>query len=598
MFRVRCLVTQKRGQMLKRTLVYLLVAAFMSSQLPSFAQGDRTADQVEAIISKWADAFEPSALTREERIAELRWFYEVSKEFRGRSIKSVAEDIETHFWERDVLAEAFLEITGIHVTQDIMPEGDLVRNITEQMMTGRMLYDIYVNDADFTGTHLRLGKVVNLTEYMRGDGKRYTDPWLDLDDFLNLEFGQDYDGNILQLPDQQFPILYWFRYDWFTDPGTKNAFFEKYGYELGVPLNWTAYRDIAEFFTGRQMRNPNGSVVKAWGHLDYGKPSPSLGWRFTDAWLSAAGMGDKGLPNGIPVDEWGIRVEDRIPVGSMMERGGALNSPAAIYALTTYLDWMKKYAPPFSMNIEWSEVGPIPGDGEIAQTIYFCGTFAAYPNYHKIGSPVCDAEGEPVWRVAPQPHGKYWEEGMKVGYQDCGSWTIPTNVRGKRRAMAWLWAQFSVSKTVSVKKFIVGGTPVRRSTVRHPYVISNSKKWGGLVEFYLSPDEKKFTDTGLNVPHYPALSGIWWSTLAKAVRGDITPEEAMNELALAQDDMLAKLKLKKYSPKLNPIMGKEYWLKQPGGPKAEIVDDPPPRTVDYDRLLEQWKIQTSNGDRR
>ena len=48
---------------------------------------------------------------------------------------------------------------------------------------------------------------------------------------------------------------------------------------------------------------------KVYGHMDYGK-NPSLGWRFTDAWLSMAGAADKGLPNGMPVDEWGIRVAD------------------------------------------------------------------------------------------------------------------------------------------------------------------------------------------------------------------------------------------------------------------------------------------------
>ena len=50
--------------------------------------------------------------------------------------------------------------------------------------------------------------------------------------------------------------------------------------------------------------------------MDYGKKDPSLGWRFTDAWLSMAGVGSKGLPNGLPVDEWGIRMEDCHPVGS------------------------------------------------------------------------------------------------------------------------------------------------------------------------------------------------------------------------------------------------------------------------------------------
>ncbi|ETR64882.1 MAG: hypothetical protein OMM_15192 [Candidatus Magnetoglobus multicellularis str. Araruama] len=179
------------------------------------------------------------------------------------------------------------------------------------MMTGRVIYDVYVNDADMVGTHLRLNRVVNLGDYMENEGKPYTNPLLDLADLLNPEFGQDYEGNQLQIPDQQFANLYWFRYDWFTDPQTMKAFEAKYGYPLGVPLNWAAYEDIAKFFTGRKMKNPDGSEVSAYGHLDYGKPSPSLGWRFTDAWLSIAGVGDKGLPNGLPVDEWGIRVENK-----------------------------------------------------------------------------------------------------------------------------------------------------------------------------------------------------------------------------------------------------------------------------------------------
>ena len=579
---------------LTKAVKILVPAVFLFQSLVLPGAASDGFDRTDQAIDKWAKYFSRSVLDKEQRKEELEWFRDAASFFQGGTIRSAAEDIETHFWERDVLARAFQDITGITVEHEIMPEGDIVHKITEQMMLGRLLYDIYVNDADLVGTHLRLEKVVNLTEYMRGDGRVYTNPFLDLDDFLNLEFGQDYDGNQLQLPDQQFPILYWFRYDWFTDPGAKKDFRDRYGYELGVPLNWSAYEDIAEFFTGREMKNPDGSVVTAYGHLDYGKPSPSLGWRFSDAWLSVAGMGDKGLPNGIPVDDWGIRVENRVPVGSMVERGGALNSPASVYALETYIRWLKKYAPPFAENIEWSEVGPIPGDGQIAQTIYFCGTFAAYKNYTKPGSPVCDGDGRPLWRVAPQPHGKYWEEGMKIGYQDAGSWTIPANVRGKRRAMAWLWAQFCVSKTVSVDKFLVGGTPVRKSTVESPYVLQNAYKWGGLVEFYRSPEEKKWTDSGVNVPHYPALSGLWWSTIARALSGELSPQEAMDELARAQDEMMAKMKLNKYSPQLNPVVDGEYWLSQLGAPKPEIPGRPRPETMTYDQMLMMWEDQHNN----
>ncbi len=546
------------------------------------------ADSDEQTVVTWAKKFQPSALPLEEQVKELQWFQKSAQPLRGMSIKSTAEPITTHEWERDVLAKAFEEITGIHVEHDIIHEGDVVHKITEQMMTGRVIYHAYVNDSDLVGTHLRLNRVVDLGQYMHGEGKAYTNPGLDLEDFLNLEFGQGYHGEQLQLPDQQFPSLYWFRYDWFSDPDTKKAFKAKYGYDLGVPLNWAAYEDIAEFFTGREMENPNGSTVKAYGHLDYGKPSPDLGWRFTDAWLSIAGAGDRGLPNGMPVDEWGIRVENGIPVGSMVERGGALDGPAAVYALTKYLKWLSEFAPPESKRWGTYDGQPQAAKGNIAQMIFVYGFVFAGKEFHQAGSAVADGEGNPVWRVAPTPHGRYWDEGMKVGYQDAGCWTIPKNIRGKYRAAAWLWAQFCVSKTVSVTKFLAGGTPVRKSTISHPYIVQNSFRWGGLIEFYNSPERKKWTPTGLNVPHYPALSGIWWSFIARAVRGELTPQQAMSGLARAQDDAMAKLKLAKFAPKLSPVQSRAYWLNRPGSPKQKR-DPQPPKTIPYDTLIKQWQ---------
>lgn len=154
--------------------------------------------------------------------------------------------------------------------------------------------------------------------------------------------------------------------------------------------------------------------------------------------------------------------------------------------------------------------------------------------------------------------------------------------------MAWLWAQFCVSKSVSVKKFLVGGTPVRKSTVFHPYLTKNAYKWGGLVEFYRSPQEKLWTDSGPNVPHYPALSGLWWVNIASAINGEKTPREAMETLARQQDELMSKLKLKKYAPLLNPLLSREFWLKRPGAPKP-LRSRPAPETVSYDELVKQWK---------
>ena len=539
------------------------------------------------VIDKWINEFQPSALSKEDQRKELEWFQKAAAPYKGMKIKSCAEHISTHLYESEVLAKAFTEITGIEVEHDVIGEGDVVERMQTQIASGKTIYHAYVNDADIVGTHLRKETAVVLNKYMEGEGKAVTNPYLDYPgDFLNPEFGMDYEGNTLQIPDQQFPILYWFRYDLFTDPVYMKKFKDIYGYELGVPVTWAAYEDIAEFWT-KHVKEINGKPI--WGHLDYGKKGPWLGWRFSDAWLSLAGAGDKGLPNGLPVDEWGIRVEDGVPVGATMDRGGALDSPAAIYALEFFVDMIKKYAPPYAAGLQWSEVGPIPGKGEIAQTIYFCGTFSSYPDYSTPGSPVADWNGKPKWRMAPQPHGKYWEEGMKVGYQDAGSWTILSNVEGKERAAAWLWAQFAISKTVSMKKFIIGRTPCRKSTVFHPmWTPETMLPYGGLIEFFRSPDRKLFTDTGLNVPDYPLLQEQWWHYISMAVTGEKTPAEAMQGLAQKEDQLMKRLRLPKLSPKLAEPKGAEYWLAQPGAPKPAIEGRGDAMTISYDEMLKRW----------
>ena len=543
-------------------------------------------------IDHWAREFRPSVLTPAQQRAELEWFARAARPYRGMEIHSVAEGIRTHKWESRVLARAFFDITGIRVTHDILGEGEVVNRVEDQIATGKRRYQIYVNDADLVGTHLRADSALNLTEFMKGEGRAVTNPRLDLADFLNPEFGQDYDGNQLMLPDQQFANLYWFRYDWFTDPKLKKAFRKRYGYNLGVPLNWAAYEDIAEFFTGREIGGK-----KVYGHMDYGKKSPGLGWRFTDAWLSMAGAGDSGLPNGLPVDEWGIRVENKVPVGASVSRGGATNGPAAVYSLTKYIDWMEKYAPPYARAMDFVQSGIVPSRGRIAQQIFMYTTWLSEEDYAGKDSAVTDETGKPLWRVAPSPHGRYWETGMKVGYQDVGSWMIPkkTTTTDEQRA-AWLWAQFCVSKSVCLKKFLVGKTPIRKSTVHSKYLAKREGQFGGLVTFYKSPVERRWTDTGPNVPHYPSMSALWWQNIAPAVTGKVTPQEAMDNIATAMDDLMARMDLPKLSPKLNPVRPREEWLNRKGAPKPERGPQRG-RTMAYDELIRSWKQNRQEGKR-
>ncbi|MFT4862974.1 MAG: glycerol transport system substrate-binding protein [Pseudohongiellaceae bacterium] len=538
---------------------------------------------------QWLPEFQPSTLSQQQQLDELAWFIEAAKPFAGMSIKVVSETITTHEYEAQTLAKAFTEITGIQVTHDLIGEGDVVEKLQTQMQSGENIYDAYVNDSDLIGTHFRYQQVRNLTDWMAGEGAAVTSPTLDLDDFIGLAFTTGPDGKLYQLPTQQFANLYWFRYDWFTDPQLKQQFQAKYGYELGVPVNWSAYEDIADFFTN-EVGEINGQ--KVYGHMDYGKKDPSLGWRFTDAWLSMAGAGDAGIPNGLPVDEWGIRVEGCSPVGSTVERGGATDGPAAVYSVTKYIDWLRNYAPPEAAGMVFSEAGPVPAQGNIAQQIFWYTTFTA--DMVKPGLPVMNDDGTPKWRMAPSPHGAYWEEGQKLGYQDAGSWTLMKSTPTDRAQAAWLYAQFVTSKTVSLKKSHVGLTVIRDSDIRHESFTERAQELGGLVEFYRSPARVQWTPTGTNVPDYPRLAQLWWQNIGDAASGAKTPQEAMTALAVAQERLMERLEragvLGDCGPKLNERQTREYWFAQPGAPKEPLANEKPaPITIDYDELVRSWQ---------
>ncbi len=569
---------------LKSSTAVALALGMLSG--PAFADMDAAKAFLDAEIG------DTSVLSRADQEAEMQFFVDAAAPYQGMEIKVVSETITTHEYESQVLAPAFTAITGIKVTHDLIGEGDVVEKLQTQMQSGENIYDAYINDSDLIGTHWRYQQVRNLTDWMAGEGADVTLPTLDLDDFIGTSFTTGPDGKLYQLPTQQFANLYWFRYDWFNDEKNMADFKEKYGYDLGVPVNWSAYEDIAEFFTGRDLSHMdvNGEV---YGNMDYGKKDPSLGWRYTDAWMSMAGMGDVGEPNGLPVDEWGIRVNDQSqPTGSCVTRGGATNSPAAVYAVTKAIEWLQNYSPPAAAGMTFSEAGPIPAQGNVAQQMFWYTAFTA--DTVKPDLPVMNEDGTPKWRMAPSPHGAYWKEGQKIGYQDAGSWTLMKSTPVDRAQAAWLYAQFVVSKTVDLKKSDVGLTFIRESTIDSDHFSERAPRLGGLVEFYRSPARVAWSPTGTNVPDYPKLAQLWWQNIGDAMSGAKTPQQALDALCADQEKVLERLERAgvqgDLGPKLNEEESAEYWFEQPGAPYPKLEnEDEEPKTVAYDELIKSWE---------
>src|SRR5471032_1713060 len=129
---------------------------------------------------------------------------------------------------------------------------------------------------------------------------------------------------------------------------------------------------------------------------------------------------------------------------------------------------------------------------------------------------------------------------MKI---NCGSGTFLKSRPEKQKLAAWLYAQFVTSKTVLLKKTIVG-----------------------LVEFYRRPARVEWTPTGTNVPDYARLAQLWWSNIAAAASGEKTPQQALDNLAKEQDAIMTRLERSNVQPicgpKMNPERDAQYWFDQ------------------------------------
>lgn len=222
---------------------------------------------------KWIDSeFQPSTLSKDQQLAEMKWFIEAAAKLKAQGVNEinvVSETITTHEYESKTLAKAFSEITGIKVTHDLIQEGDVVEKLQTSMQSGKSIYDGWISDSDLIGTHYRYGAILPLSDYMAGAGKEWTNPNLDLKDFIGTKFTTAPDGKLYQLPDQQFANVYWFRADWFarqtlrtsSRPSTATSWACR---PTGPPMktsptsspttsrSWTARRSMATWTTARR----------------------------------------------------------------------------------------------------------------------------------------------------------------------------------------------------------------------------------------------------------------------------------------------------------------------------------------------------------
>jgi len=111
---------------------YTLLAVSIAAAL-----GAQSAYAGEAEAKKWVDSeFQPSTLSKDQQLAEMKWFIDAAAKLKAKGVKEIAvvsETIATHEYESKTLAKAFEEITGIKVKHDLIQEGDVVEKLQTSM---------------------------------------------------------------------------------------------------------------------------------------------------------------------------------------------------------------------------------------------------------------------------------------------------------------------------------------------------------------------------------------------------------------------------------------------------------------------------------
>ena len=274
---------------------------------------------------KWVDSeFQPSSLSKDQQMAEMKWFIDAAAKLKAKGVNEisvVSETITTHEYESKTLAKAFTEITDIRSAHDLIQESDVVE-LQTSMCSPKSIYDGWISDSDLIGTHYRYGAILPLSDYMAGAGKEWTNPNPGPEGLHRHQLHHRARRQALPAarPAVRQPLLVPRRP--LRAQGPQGQVQGQVRLRAGCAAELERLRGHRRVL---HQRRQGLDGKKVYGRMDYGKKDPSLGWRFTDAWFSMAGAADKGLPNGMPVDEWGIRVADDkcTPVGASISRGGA-----------------------------------------------------------------------------------------------------------------------------------------------------------------------------------------------------------------------------------------------------------------------------------
>lgn len=452
-------------------------------------------------------------------IASPDWWQEAGTAYEGVTLRGVSESTPASNYVRDVLAPQFTELTGINVDLETTSWDQMYDKAIRDMESGTGLYDFVYIEQDIIYGYLANQYLVDMTQLLE-DNPDLAAPDFSFDNFTTfLNYFKDPETeHVYGMPMEAFIKVYLYRTDLFDDADIQAAFEEQYGYALAPATTHEQYRDIAEFFTAYGVEND----LELWGTtVQAASGHPASFYEFFESIAPTFGLYN-----------WGINQEN---YRGTTADGGGIDSDTAKEALTYWLDLLQ-FAPPESTSSTWDEVATTFAAGRAAQGLVY-GENAAWIATDAERSSVVGNVGVALPPLSDGVLAAAEAGEGYIGYYDGGAFGLPISSQNQQAAALWL--QFIGLPEVQADWAANSSRIVMDSTYESEQVQAADEATNGY--YSLMRDQGYLFAGAPAYPFHPQVREVIAPFIYRAIAGELTAEEALDQAAIAANAELVTL---------------------------------------------------------
>lgn len=372
----------------------------------------------------------------------------------------------------------FQKASGATVEVQTFPGESLMEKVQLDLQVGRTFDALAMPIANLHG-YAYFGQVQDLTPYTTG---KIASPNLDLNDFVPalLDTYGKYKGKLVALPWKPDVQLFFYRKDLFEDPKMQAAFKAKNGTDLKVPTTMEELKTTAAFFT--KSLNPDSPT-------DYG--FSSMASKSNSRWNWVNRLGAYGATD----------------VDANFNPG--FNNPNGVKALQDVID-LKKYTPKEWMELQWDNGNKLFTDGKAAMMEQWPGLYTFSQ------ADTSSVKGKIGIAVTPG------------GVPTLGGWGLSITSTTKEPELAYKFIEYVSSKDVQLLMVKYTIDPTRTSNYNRPEVSASNTMYPVLFKSFAAG--KILAD--VDIPGLVTrLNDVEELYVQSALKGDLTPQQAMEKMA-------------------------------------------------------------------